>query len=71
MTEEDVLNALSLLIEGNTLKTRVGRYTSVDWFLKTYEDYELTYDSLVSYPNVVDNGWKSIFDEWKQKGILN
>lgn len=71
MTIEQLRVGLKSIIVGeNEIQTREGRYCDIDWFLQTFGDRVLTYDSLINHPEAERMGWVEIFDEWKEKGLI-
>lgn len=71
MTKQEIFKQLSPLIdlENKTITTRENRQIEIDVFCDMFKEYDLTYESLSTVKK--DTGWRAIFDEWKQQGILN
>jgi len=40
-----------------------------DYFVERFDNL-IDYDNLINHKNTTD-GWKQVFDNWKQRGILN
>ena len=70
MTRQEVIAKLKQLLDESEqiINTREHRTIGVDEFLDMYANCELTYESLSKNAK---EGWQDIFDEWKEKGILN
>ena len=55
--------------EGNELtETTSGKFVYKQNFEKRFGDADI-YDDLINHENLTD-GWKFIFDKWKERGIL-
>lgn len=62
---------------GLNLKIEEGLYIDEELNLSFKKDYfEERFDNLIDYDNLINHknatdGWKQVFDNWKQRGILN
>ena len=73
MTENDILTNLPTDIEYSDVIVIViddSLSISVDDFMGKFNGIELIYQELIEHENCTV-GWKSVFDDWKQQGILN
>lgn len=59
--------------ESNYIDLGNNSFISVDNFENRFgikDEHKFSYDYFINHENTTD-GWKIIFDEWKDKGILN
>ena len=72
MTIDEIKEKLnSLIIDDKFFQTRESRAVTFERFLQMFGECELTYQSLIEKDGIQDSGWKDIFDEWKEKGLIN
>lgn len=78
MTRSEVIKKLSDLIEEHNgeevivLDRELDNgylFISVDDFVNTFAEHELTYESLKTH-EYFNAGWKEYFDFWKEEGII-
>lgn len=71
MTIDDIRNTFDVIDYGDFEEVKFGNiYIEIIDFKEKFSGSDITFDSLVENENTT-NGWKKVFEEQKEQGILD